>query len=99
MGGAEGEERMRGVSKINSIIGRGKRVIFVTNNSNVSRKVLLRDIENEQVRVSDTDLSRLISKSGGSRDSVMEKVAHQHVVTAGNTCAWFLKKKGITKPF
>lgn len=29
----------------------------------------------------------------------MVKITHQHIVTSANTCAWFLKQKGIERPF
>eukprot|EP00439_Symbiodinium_sp_Y106_P073143 s1666_g13.t1 len=64
----------------------GKRVIFATNDSNYSRRMYIDRLLNHGIQLCDND-------------EHSRKLARQKVITASFTCAWFLKKALIRKPF
>eukprot|EP00931_Biecheleriopsis_adriatica_P114685 TRINITY_DN90600_c0_g1_i1.p1 TRINITY_DN90600_c0_g1~~TRINITY_DN90600_c0_g1_i1.p1 ORF type:complete len:953 (-),score=171.06 TRINITY_DN90600_c0_g1_i1:97-2934(-) len=74
------------VQMVNNLIGAGKRVLVATNDSNFSRRMLVDRLLKHGVQLcQDDELSRHKAK--------------QQVVTASFTCAWFLKKAHIRRPF
>lgn len=74
------------ISQVNSLIAAGKQVIFATNDSNYSRRMYVDRLLKHGIRLcNDDEFSR--------------EQAKQKVVTAAFTCAWFLKKALIRKPF
>lgn len=74
------------IQKVNSLIAAGKQVIFATNDSNYSRRLYIDRLLKHGIRLChDDEFSRSKAK--------------QKVVTAAFTCAWFLKKALIRKPF
>jgi len=96
------------VARVNELIFKGKRVIWITNNSNKTRSGLMKELEDIYgIKVFHTTLSRTLSPDGwkgsGKHDKMGEKeirkLAHQHVVTTSYTCAWFLKQKDLKRPF
>lgn len=74
------------IKKINEILAMKKRVLFASNDSNCSRSMLV-----------DKLLDRGINLCAG--DAASKKAAENNVVSAAYTCAWFLKKAMIKKPF
>lgn len=93
------------ISKVNSLIYRGKRVIWVTNNSNKTRSGLMQELEHSYgIKVFHTSLSRSLSPGDGWKQKKtsaqdLRALAHQHIVTTSYTCAWFLSQKGLERPF
>jgi len=92
------------VEKVNDLIFRGKRIIFITNNSNKTRSGLMEELEqNYRIKVLHTAMSQSLSpdawRKPKEKSPAMVKITHQHIVTSANTCAWFLKQKGIERPF
>ncbi|CAJ1448361.1 unnamed protein product, partial [Effrenium voratum] len=100
--------------RVNHLIHRGKRIIFITNNSNYTRHGLMQDLEKKhRILLHQTELSHTLSgqkleveangkgkgKGKGRGNAVDNQIVRQHVVTSANTCAWFLKQKGIQRPF
>lgn len=74
------------ISQVNSLIAAGKQVIFATNDSNYSRRMYVDRLLKHGIRLCNDD-------------EVSREHAKQKVVTAAFTCAWFLKKALIRKPF
>ncbi|CAE7652492.1 PGLP2 [Symbiodinium sp. CCMP2592] len=74
------------VDNVNQLILAGKRVIFATNDSNYSRRMYIDRLLNHGIQLCDND-------------EHSRKLARQKVITASFTCAWFLKKALIRKPF
>lgn len=93
------------VEKVNGLIFSGKRVIWITNNSNKTRSGLMKELEDIYgIKVFHTSLSRTLSPGGWKSDKdlsekQLRKLAHQHVVTTSYACAWFLSQKGLQRPF
>lgn len=92
------------VSTVNALIFKGKRVIWITNNSNKTRQGLMEELETTYgIKVFHTSLSRTLSPDGWRSekldDKELKKLAYQHVVTTSYTCAWFLSQKGLQRPF
>ncbi|CAE7939784.1 PGLP2, partial [Symbiodinium necroappetens] len=74
------------VDNVNQLILAGKRVIFATNDSNYSRRMYIDRLLNHGIQLC-------------ANDEHSRKLARQKVITASFTCAWFLKKALIRKPF
>ena len=92
------------VARVNELIFKGKRVIWITNNSNKTRSGLMKELEDIYgIKVFHTSLSRTLSPEGWKSEKLAEKelrkLAHQHVVTTSYTCAWFLSQKDLQRPF
>ncbi|CAK9098793.1 Phosphoglycolate phosphatase [Durusdinium trenchii] len=90
--------------RVNDLIFKGKRVIWITNNSNKTRTGLMKELEDYYgIKVFHTSLSRTLSPDGWQSEpdpqSELRKLAHLHVVTSSFTCAWFLNQKGLQRPF
>ncbi|CAJ1352299.1 unnamed protein product [Effrenium voratum] len=74
------------IAKVNSLIAAGKRVLFATNDSNYSRRMYVDRLLQNGIQLCDDD-------------EMSRRQAKQKVVTASFTCAWFLKKALIRRPF
>jgi phosphoglycolate phosphatase len=98
LGDAKTELGKKVVRKINSLIEHQKRVIIITNNSNKTRVGLMEELENKEILLRSTTLARSLSQRMGTEEA-KRAITNKHIVTSANTCAWFLKQKGIKKPF
>ena len=74
------------ISQVNSLIAAGKQVIFATNDSNYSRRMYVDRLLKHGIRLCNDD-------------EISRERAKQKVITAAFTCAWFLKKALIRRPF
>lgn len=98
------------VEKINKLIQAGKGVMFITNNSNYSRNGLTKDL-NKTYKIDVKPADGFGSPSGlpptpktpssysFRNKSFSDLVGDTHIVTSANTCAWFLREKGIKRPY
>mmetsp|Transcript_57436 Transcript_57436/g.101960 ORF Transcript_57436/g.101960 Transcript_57436/m.101960 type:complete len:873 (-) Transcript_57436:105-2723(-) len=96
------------VKKVNGLIEKGKRVIFVTNNSNKSRETLAAELTHtHRLRLS---ASRELEMAAASLVSIEQDgspnaketndfIIGNSVISSARTCGWFLKQRGICKPF
>ena len=82
--GIEPSETVRSVSTINHLLRLGKRVMFVTNNSNKSRLAFVQQLE---------------SKGVVFGDAVSEADKLNMMVSASFTTARYLKENGLKRPF
>eukprot|EP00931_Biecheleriopsis_adriatica_P038678 TRINITY_DN2211_c0_g3_i1.p1 TRINITY_DN2211_c0_g3~~TRINITY_DN2211_c0_g3_i1.p1 ORF type:complete len:899 (-),score=161.31 TRINITY_DN2211_c0_g3_i1:69-2765(-) len=93
------------VAKINNLIERGKRIIFLTNNSNKTRHGLVDELRSTfGIDLSPasipTNLSLRSIEAEPQRTSSGKHMAMPaDVVTSAHTCGWFLRQKRIKKPF
>jgi len=92
------------VSHINKLIALKKRVVFVTNDSTMSRKSFYERITKKygvQLQESECmqDTMSRCSRSGFSDVESSQELSKESVVTSSFTCAWFLKSAGIRRPF
>jgi len=100
------EQGKKIVDNINNMIKKGKRVIFISNDSTMSRKSFFKKITNKfgvQLHESVEGMMKRPSttkrQANGYHPSSSVCLSQESVVTSAFTCAWFLKSAGIKKPF
>merc|ERR1712194_211038 len=88
------------------MIALGKRVVFITNDSSLSR----RSMWDKSVKEHGLSLHRTMSSCRLKNESpnygrsttaslFEDELTNQHCISSANTCAWFLAQAGIKKPF
>eukprot|EP00928_Gymnodinium_smaydae_P063001 TRINITY_DN4670_c0_g1_i2.p1 TRINITY_DN4670_c0_g1~~TRINITY_DN4670_c0_g1_i2.p1 ORF type:complete len:938 (+),score=184.29 TRINITY_DN4670_c0_g1_i2:108-2816(+) len=102
----ESSDNGRTAEKINKLIEADKRIVIVTNNSNLSQTMLLdRMMYEKGVNLLQTSLSRRLSDEAGMGEvktpmgTVKKTVGKLSCVSSSVTCAWLLERRGSKKPF
>eukprot|EP00405_Crypthecodinium_cohnii_P059272 CAMPEP_0206622498 /NCGR_PEP_ID=MMETSP0325_2-20121206/62839_1 /ASSEMBLY_ACC=CAM_ASM_000347 /TAXON_ID=2866 /ORGANISM="Crypthecodinium cohnii, Strain Seligo" /LENGTH=964 /DNA_ID=CAMNT_0054145829 /DNA_START=109 /DNA_END=3001 /DNA_ORIENTATION=+ len=100
------EQGKRIVENVNKMIEKGKRVIFISNDSTLSRKSFFKKITTKFGVQLHQSVEAACKRPSGSKRSLSNYhssssvcLSQDSVVTSAFTCAWFLKSAGIKKPF
>lgn len=83
----QGEAEIISMANVYTLLSHGKQVLFVCNTTQHSRRSYV-----EELRQRGLDI-RAEESAAGMRD------AEDRIISIGHTCAWYLRSRGVQKPF